>query len=116
MNSSSSMVIDALLAGEPQPLAAGGADPLAASFVFVVGSDVSDRGVQPDRVVFDADPSEFGSEDGGVPDAVQVRPFGLDVPEEALDPRLVGRGAGPADALAAKTRITDAGETHTRRV
>jgi hypothetical protein len=50
-------------------------------------------------VVLDPDPGELGVEEGGVGDLFEVGPLGLDVPEEALDPGLVGRGVGPAEAL-----------------
>jgi len=73
--------------------AAGLADLGAAALVFVVGSDVADAGVQPHGVVLDAHAVERGAQDGGVGDVVEVGPVGLDVAEEALDPRLVGRGA-----------------------
>jgi hypothetical protein len=35
----------------------------------------------------------------GVADPVQVRPVGLDVAEQALDPGLIGRRSGPAEGL-----------------
>jgi hypothetical protein len=71
----------------------------AAALVLVVGGDVADAGVQADGVVLDADDGEFGAQDGGVADRVQVRPVGLDVAAEALDPGLVGRGARSAEVL-----------------
>ena len=42
---------------------------------------------------------ELGAQHGRVADLVQVRPVGLDVAEQALDPGLIGRGAGPAEVL-----------------
>nr|WP_249012226.1 hypothetical protein [Conexibacter sp. DBS9H8] len=52
-----------------------------------------------DPVVLTANLSEFGAEHLGIADAIDVRPFGFDVGEQALDPGLVGRGAGPAEVL-----------------
>ena len=67
--------------------------------MFVVWGDVADRFVQPDRVVVDADAVEFGFEQGRIGDVEQVGPFVLDVPEERLDPGLVGGRVGPAVVL-----------------
>src|SRR4051794_22993585 len=49
-----SMVRDPGAAGAVQARVAGLADLRSAAFVLVVGSDVADPGVQPDRVVLDA--------------------------------------------------------------
>jgi hypothetical protein len=67
--------------------------------VLVVGGDVADAGVQPHGVVLLADMVEFDGELTRITDLLQVRPLGLDVAEQRLDPGLVGRGAGPAEAL-----------------
>jgi hypothetical protein len=64
--------------------------------MLIVGGDVADRGVQTSGVVLAADPGELGIERGGVGDADQVRPVALQVGEEALDVRLVGRDARSA--------------------
>ncbi len=45
--------------------------------VLVVGGDIPDGFVQPDRVVFASDPVEFGVEAGGVLDVFEVGPFPL---------------------------------------
>jgi len=55
--------------------------------------------VQPDRVVVAADAGELGVERGRVGDPSEVRPVALQVREEALDVRLVGRSAGAAVML-----------------
>jgi hypothetical protein len=52
---------------------AGFADGLTAPFVFVVGRDVSDAGVEPYRVVLRPSGGEFGAERGRVADREQVR-------------------------------------------
>ena len=51
------------MVGGGESVAAALADGVAAAFVFVVGSDVADCFVEPDRVVAAADPFEFGGED-----------------------------------------------------
>ncbi len=84
-----STVGDAGLTCAGQAVAAGLPDGLAASFVFVVGGDIPDRGVQPDPVVFEAALGEFGVEFAGIADVLQVRPFAFDVPEQRLDPGLI---------------------------
>ncbi len=73
------MVSDSGPAGVSEAAFAGGADAGAAAVVFVGGGDVPDAGVQPDRVVLVADDRELGPQDGGVADAVEVRPVGLGV-------------------------------------
>ena len=98
------MVVDALLVGSGEPVGAGLADGVAAAVVFVVGSDVADGGVEACLVVVAADAVEFGGEGGVVGDCFEVGPFAFDVPEEALDPGLVGGRAGPAGALSNRTR------------
>ena len=62
------VVISAGLVGGGESVAAGLADRVAASFVFVVGGDVADALVEPHRVVVAADPVELGGEDGRVGD------------------------------------------------
>jgi hypothetical protein len=61
LNALRSMVRDGGSTGAVQARSAGLADLRAAAFVFVVGGDVADPGVQPDRVVLDADAREFGA-------------------------------------------------------
>ena len=73
------------------PSRAGLADRVAATLVFVVGRHISDRRVQPHSVVFQACPVEFEFEFAGVADLLQVRPLTLHVPEQGLDPGLIGR-------------------------
>jgi hypothetical protein len=66
--------------------------------VFVVGGDVSDRCVEPDRVVFEPYPVQLEFEFAGVADLLQVWPLALDVAEQGFDPGLVG-GCGRAAEL-----------------
>ena len=77
-----------------EAIAAGLADRVAVSVVFVVGGDVADAGVQPDGVVLLADLVQFEVELAGVADLLEVWPVGLDVPEQGLDPGLVGGLSG----------------------
>ncbi|HET9565051.1 MAG TPA: hypothetical protein VFP27_11255 [Mycobacterium sp.] len=70
------------------------ADRITSSFVFVVGTDVSDAGMQPDPVPVLAGDGEFGAQGGRVGDGEQVRVLDFEVPVEALDPGLVGRLSG----------------------
>ena len=93
------MVVEALLVGSPQALGARLADGVASSGVFVVGGDISDAGVEADGVVVAAGASQLGFEGGRVVDRFEVGVLGFDVPEEALDPGLVSRGAGSSEAL-----------------
>ena len=72
------MVGDSGPAGVSESAFAGGADAGAAALVLVGGGDVPDPGVQADRVVLVADDGELGPQGGGVADAVEVRPVGLD--------------------------------------
>jgi hypothetical protein len=94
-----STVLDAVESCGVQSVAAVLADGLASSFVFVVGGDVADRGMQPDRVVLGADPGEFGVEFAGVGDPLQVRVLSFHVPEQRLDPGLIGGGMRAPEAL-----------------
>jgi hypothetical protein len=73
-----------------EAVAAGLADGVAAAVVFVVGGDVADAGVQPDGVVLGLDAVVFEGELAGVAGLLRVRPVGLDVSEQRLDPGLVG--------------------------
>ena len=84
-----STVVDAVLAGLFQAVAAGLADRLAAALVFVVGRHISDRRVQPHSVVLGPYPVEFTFEFAWVADLLQVWPLTLHVPEQGLDPGLV---------------------------
>jgi hypothetical protein len=65
-------------AGGLQAGFAGFADGLAAALVFIVGGDVADAGVQPDRVVVPPDGSQLGSQGGRVGDGEQMRVLGSD--------------------------------------
>src|SRR3954451_10257162 len=93
------VVSDPQPAGTLEPGAAGGADRGPAAFVLVAGGHVADACVQALGVVLMAYAGQLGAQDGGVADLVQVRPVGLDVAEQALDPGLVGGGAGAAEVL-----------------
>ena len=95
-----STVCDACLSCRGESVTAGLADGVSAAVVFVVGGDVADAGVQPDGVVLDPDAVEFGGKVAGVTDLLQVRPVAFDMPEQRLDPGLVGRGAGAARSAA----------------
>src|SRR5215207_2168843 len=75
------------------------ADRRTTALVLVVGRHIADPGVQPHAVVTLADHAELGAQHGRVADGQQVRPLGLDVAEQRLDPGLVGRGAGPPQVL-----------------
>ena len=70
------------------------ADGLPSSFVFVVGCEVADAGVESNGIPMFAGDGEFGAQGGRVLDGEQVRVFGLEVPVEALDPRLISRLSG----------------------
>jgi len=70
------------------------ADRVTSSFVFVVGGDEAHGRVQPHGVVLGSTAIELQGELTGVADLLQVRPLALDVPEQSLDPRLVGRLSG----------------------
>jgi hypothetical protein len=76
------MVLEAALPGAVEAVAAGLADGLTAAAVLVVGSDVPDRFVQPNRIVFSSHSFQFGFQDDGVGEGLQVRPLALDVAEE----------------------------------
>ena len=68
--------------------------------MLVLRGDIADAGVeQADGVVLAADAGELCVERAGVGDRQQVRPVALQVAEERLNVRLVGRGAGPAVVL-----------------
>jgi hypothetical protein len=56
---------------------AGAADLRAAAVMLVIGGDVPDRSVEPNRVVLGADPGELGVEGGRVGDTGEVRPVAL---------------------------------------
>lgn len=72
-----------------ESVAGFGADGITSSFVFIVGCDIPDPGVEADPVVLRLDEFEFGFELAGVGDLVQVRPFAFDVSEQGFDPGLV---------------------------
>src|SRR5829696_8308081 len=91
------MVGEAALPGSGEAVAAGGADGGAVASVLLVGGDVADAGVKPHRVVVLPADLEFGAEHVDVFEELEVRVLGLEVPEQRLDPGLVGWGAGPAE-------------------
>src|SRR5438046_10533925 len=76
---------------------AGLADRRPATLVLVVGGDIADPGVQPHPVVALPHQGALGAHGRRVADRVQMRPFGLDVPERRLDPGPAGRGAPTAE-------------------
>lgn len=78
----------------------GLADRWAAALVLVVRGHIPDPFVEANRVVLRPNDCELGPQYGWVADRKQVRPLGLDVSEQGLDPGLVGRGAGSAEVLA----------------
>lgn len=53
-----------------EPVAAFLSVGVTSSFMFVVGADIADRGVQPDLVVLTADSFEFGVEFARVADVL----------------------------------------------
>ena len=67
--------------------------------VLVVGGDVADPGVQPHGVVVLPHDGQLCPQNGWGTDREQVRVLGLEVPVQAFDPGLVGRGTGPAEVL-----------------
>ena len=99
---------NAVGAGGREAVVSGLADGFASTVVLVGGGDVADALVQSDRVVVLPSGVEFGAQDAGVGDGVQVRVLGFEVSEERLDPGLVVGGAGPAEVLG------DAGDGHER--
>ena len=90
------MVGDTSLACVGEPLFAGRSDCLAFAPVFLVGGDISDAGMKPNGVVVRPSDLEFGPEHVDVLDLFEVRVFAFEVPEQRLDPRLIGRGARPS--------------------
>jgi hypothetical protein len=80
-----SILVDPLIAGAAHPRGASTTDLRAAAVMLVIGGDVADRGVQPDRVVFPAHARELAIQDGRGADRAQVRPVALEMAEEALD-------------------------------
>jgi hypothetical protein len=69
--------------------ASGSADSGPAAGVFILGGDIPDALVKPDRVVENANSVQLGFELARVADLVEVRELGLDVSEQRLDPGLV---------------------------
>jgi hypothetical protein len=67
--------------------------------VLVVGGDVADPSMEPGPVVLQSHPCQLGVEHGGVAQALEVGPLGLDVAEQRLDPGLIGGRAGSSQAL-----------------
>ena len=80
--------------------------------MFVIGGDVADRGVQTARCCTGRGPVELGDQIAGVSDLLQVGPLALDVTEEGLDPRLIGRGVRAPEVLG----DVDPGQELTRRM
>jgi hypothetical protein len=69
-----SIVLDPFGPRAAHPGEPGAADAGPATVVLVVGCDVPDRGVKPDRVVLALDAGELGVERGRIADLAQVRP------------------------------------------
>lgn len=84
------MVSEALVAGSPEALDARLTDGFAAALVLVVRSDIPDGLGKPHPVVLAPYAVQLRDEHGRVGDLLEMRPLGLDVPKEALDPGLVG--------------------------
>jgi hypothetical protein len=94
------MVCEPCLAGAGEAEPAGVADRRSAAGVLVVGGDVGDAGVQAHAVVAGADGGQLAVQIAGIGELAEVAPFVLEVPEEALDRRLVGRYAGRPKCVA----------------
>ena len=112
MSSTPAVVVEAFYPGLVQAVSACLPHRVAAAFVFVVRGDVADRCVQPDAVVLLADVLELGLEIARIDDLLQVGPLALHMPEQGLDPRLVGRGVWAPEVLG----DVDPGEELPRRV
>ena len=82
------------LAGLFEPGLSCFANGFSSTFVFVVGGDVSDAGVQANGIPVRPYDGEFGAQGCRVGDRAQVRVLGLEVAIEALDPRLISRLSG----------------------
>src|SRR5579863_4116140 len=82
-----------------EPSLSGLADGGTAPFVLVVGRHVADAGMEADPVPSRADDVELLAQHLDVGDRLQVRVLGFQVSVEALDPGLIGRGAGSAEVL-----------------
>src|SRR3979490_3237458 len=106
------MVSDAGPAGVSESALTGSSDPWAAAVVLVGWGDVADPGVESHGVVLVADDRQLGPEDFRVTDPVEVWPLGFDVAEQALDPGLVGRGAGPAEVLGDRAHRHERSRVH----
>ena len=87
------------MAGTFEPVTTPGPDRVSAAVVFVIRGDVANRCVQPHGVVLLADVVELGGQLARVEDLLQVGPLALDVAEQGLDPRLVGRGMRASEVL-----------------
>ena len=72
------------VAGGFEPGSSCFADGLPSSFVFVVGRDVSDPGMQPDRIPELAGDGEFGAQSRGILEGEQVRELDLEMAVEGL--------------------------------
>lgn len=88
------MVGDAGGAGSGEAGPAGGSDGFSFASVFLVGGDVADAGVEPDGVVVLALDGELGAQHVDVLDELEVGLLDLEVPEQRLDPGLVGTAPG----------------------
>ena len=98
------MIRDAGLAGLLEPGFASGADGGTAAFVLVVRGDVADAGVQANAIVLVADRSRVRRRSAGSRMSSSSGHSSLDVAEEALHRRLVGRHAGAAEVRAIEHR------------
>ncbi len=80
--------------GSPGSFQAGLAvltDLRTAAAVFVVRGHISHAGVQPHGIPMHLKMIKLGAQHGGFGDLQQVRELGLEMPEERLDPGMVGR-------------------------
>ena len=76
------IVGDALLTGAVEPHPSGSAHGGALAPVFLVGGDVADPGVEPDRVVVHALLFEFDPQDLDVFDQLEVGLLDFEMPEQ----------------------------------
>ena len=75
------------------------ADLVALPGMFVVGGDVSDAFVEPQRVVLVPDAFELTGEIDGIVERFEVRVLAFDLAEQRFGPGLVGGCGPPPDVL-----------------
>ena len=90
------IVDDSFLSGLGESVSSSAADGGSLSLVFLVGGDVADAGVEPDRVAVGSLDVELGAEHVDVFDEFEVGVLGFEVTEQRLDPGLVRWGGWPA--------------------